>query len=151
MGDDATVGDRLTVNGQSVFARDASFGEDVSVTGNGTVGGTLGVIGETTSADFRIASMGGQRISQGIYYAGIHQHNDVVSKPACPGGMSPQVFVSPSAFSDAGTGGTISAVQATATSISAAQWRVRLRVRTESGWVNPTGAYGKIMVMAKCS
>lgn len=151
VGDDAMIGDRLTVNGQSAFARDASFGEDVSVTGNGTVGGTLGVTGETTSADFRIASVGGQRASQGIYYAGIHQHNDAVSKPACPGGMSPQVFVSPSAFSDAGTGGTISAVQATAASISAAQWRVRLRVRTESGWVSPTGTYGKIMVMTKCS
>lgn len=151
VGDDATIGDRLAVNGQSSFAGDSAFGANVSVAGSETVGGTLGVTGETSSSDFRIASMGNQPVSAGIYYAGVHQHNDTVAKPACPGGMSPQVFVSPAAFSDAGTGGTISAVQATATSISAAQWRVRLRVRTESGWVSPTGTYGKIMVMTKCS
>jgi len=151
VGDDATIGDRLAVNGQSSFAGESAFGANVSVAGSETVGGALGVTGETTSSDFRIASMGNQPVSAGIYYAGVHQHNDAVNKPICPGGMSPQVFASPSAFSDAGTGGTISAVQATATSISAAQWRVRIRVRTESGWVSPTGTYGKIMVMTKCS
>lgn len=157
VGDDATVGDRLSVNGRSTFTGNAAFGGNVSVagnetvSGNGTVGGTLGVTGETTSADFRIASMGNQRVSAGIYYAGIHQHNDRVTKPACPGGLSPQIFVSPAAFSDAGTGETISAVQTTATDLSATQWRVRLRVRTESGWVSPAGTYGKIMVMTKCS
>lgn len=151
VGDDATVGDRLTVNGQSSFAGNSTFGADMAVAGNGTFGGTLGVGGETTSADFRIASMGSQRVSQGIYYAGVHQHNDTVAKPTCPGGMTPQIFVSPAAFSDAGTGGTISAVQATAMNTGASQWRVRLRVRTEAGWVTPTGTYGKIMVFTKCS
>lgn len=151
VGDDATIGDRLTVNGQSSFGGDSSFGANVAVTGNGSVGGTLGVTGETTSADFRIASMGNQRVSAALYYAGIHQHNDAVDKPACPGGLSPQIFTSPAAFSDSGTGETISAVQATAVNLSATQWRVRLRVRTESGWTSPTGTYGKVMVMTKCS
>lgn len=147
--DDATIGDRLAVNGQSSFAGDSAFGANVAVTGNETVGGTLGVTGETTSADYRIASMGNQRVSAGIYYAGIQQHGGSVPKPSCPSGMSPKIFASPAAFSDAGTGGTISAVQATATD-SGANWTVRLRVRTEAGWVNPTGTYGKVMVLTKC-
>lgn len=75
----------------------------------------------------------------------------MVAKPACPAGASPEIVVAQSLASDNGTGSTLSALQGGATSISASQWRVTLRVRTENGWVTPTATYGRVAVFTKCS
>lgn len=90
-------------------------------------------------------------MSRAIYYAGVHAAGDLVAKPTCPAGASPEIVVTPAVISDNGTGSTLSAIQAGANSISATHWRVSLRVRTETGWVTPSATYGRAAVFTKCS
>ena len=52
--------------------------------------------------------------------------------------------------SDNGTGGTISRVETYATN-SGANWRVFIRVRTETGWVTVNSTYGRLTAFAKCA
>lgn len=84
-----------------------------------------------------------------IRYAGVVNHGSYIDKPDCAHG-SPQIFVSPMAFSPNSTGEAIGAVQSYAWSISGQQWRVGLRILTSGGWVYPNSTYGKITVQTKC-
>lgn len=101
--------------------------------------------------DVRLGALGGQRVGQAVYGAGIYAAGDSVAKPACPAGLTPQIFVMPTLFSDNGTGSTLSAVQASAISAGAAAWSIVLRVRTEAGWVVPSAIYGRVAAFTKCS
>lgn len=140
------------INGiKTLTAQDGVFSDNLDVTNKATFGADVDVNGKTESDDFIISSMNNQNVSKGVYYAGIHENNDTVTKPTCPLGMNPQIFAVPSMFSDSGTGGSLSAVQTTATNVNATTWRVRLRVRTEAGWTYPSAAYAKIMVITKCN
>jgi hypothetical protein len=79
----------------------------------------------------------------------------VVSKPTCPNGV-PQIFTSPAAFSDNGAGLPLIGVQSYAVD-NGTSWTVHLVVTTQNAagtgttQVNPSGTYGQILALAKCT
>ena len=72
-------------------------------------------------------------------------------KPTCKAGQEPRIFVMPAHFSDNGTGSPLASAQAWAEHQDDNNWIVRLRVRTESGWVSPDSNYGVVIAFSKCS
>ena len=80
----------------------------------------------------------------------------VITKPTCPTGAA-NIYTFPSMMSDNGTGYTMSAVQTWAED-NGATWTVRMRVRTEEGWIGGPGAFAaadssyiKAVAMMNCS
>ena len=78
-----------------------------------------------------------------------------VTKPTCPNG-NPQIFTSPAAFSDNGVGLPLIGVQTYAVD-NGSTWTVHLVVTTQNAGgsgtmtVNPSGTYGQILALAKCT
>ncbi len=104
----------------------------------------------TNVSDLTLSSLNNFSLIRGLtLYTGIHAAGDLIPKPACPVGFTPQIFVIPVMASDNGTGGALSALQAGATA-SGANWTVTFRVRTEAGWVTPDATHGKVNVETKC-
>lgn len=150
--EDGVFSDSLTVGQDATVTRDLAIGRDL------TVAGATTVTGDAAANDVILSGLSNQRVSQAIYSAGVYPSSgncavagDCVPKPTCPSGMTAQVFLSPSDFSDNGVAGTISRVESYATSFSAAYWQVFVRVRTESGWITANSANGRVTAFAKCS
>ena len=81
----------------------------------------------------------------------VANNGDRIAKPSCaPGtGTSPQIYVAPAIASSGSQSPAMSALQAWATSVSATEWQVHLRVLNTSNsdaWVYPTPEYGRVMV-----
>lgn len=89
-------------------------------------------------------------LSQSVQDATVTADSGVIGKPSCPAAEVPQIFVAPTMFSEDATGNAIGAVQAWAID-NGADWTVRLRILTRNGWVTPTAAYGKLLVLTKCT
>lgn len=149
--EDGVFSNSLSVGQDGTISRDLAIGRDL------TVAGTATVTGDATANDVVLSGLSNQRVSQAIYSAGVYPSSgscavagECVPKPACPSGMTPQVFVAPSDFSDNGTAGTISRVESFATD-SGTHWRVFVRVRTETDWVTANSATGRVVAFAKCS
>ena len=86
----------------------------------------------------------------------VANNGDRIAKPSCaPGtGTSPQIYVAPSIASSGAQSPAMSALQAWATSVSATEWQVHLRVLNTSNsdaWVYPTPEYGRVMVFTTCT
>ena len=80
----------------------------------------------------------------------VANNGDRIAKPSCaPGtGTSPQIYVAPAIASSGSQSPAMSALQAWATSVSATEWQVHLRVLNTSNsdaWVYPTPEYGKLL------
>jgi len=119
--------------------------------GTATFGSTIQATGTVTAQDFIISSLGNQKVSQGIYTATMAAHGDIIAKPTCPMGSSPQIFVAPSAMSDNGTGSEMSAFQAWAVdNAPALSWTIDLHIRVDGSWVNPDSSHGAAVVLTKC-
>jgi hypothetical protein len=79
----------------------------------------------------------------------------IVTKPTCPNG-SPEIYTSPVAFSDNGTGLPLIGVQTYAVD-NGKTWTAHLVVTTQNASgsgtvrVNPSAAYGQILALAKCT
>ena len=86
----------------------------------------------------------------------VANNGDRIAKPSCaPGtGTSPQIYVAPAIASSGSQSPAMSALQAWATSVSATEWQVHLRVLNTSNsdaWVYPTPEYGRVMVFTTCT
>ncbi|MBS5377453.1 shufflon system plasmid conjugative transfer pilus tip adhesin PilV [Bilophila wadsworthia] len=86
----------------------------------------------------------------------VANNGDRIAKPSCaPGtGTSPQIYVAPAIASSGAQSPAMSALQAWATSVSATEWQVHLRVLNTSNsdaWVYPTPEYGRVMVFTTCT
>lgn len=86
----------------------------------------------------------------------VANNGDRITKPSCaPGtGTSPQIYVAPAIASSGAQSPAMSALQAWATSVSATEWQVHLRVLNTSNsdaWVYPTPEYGRVMVFTTCT
>lgn len=86
----------------------------------------------------------------------VANNGDRIAKPSCaPGtGTSPQIYVAPAIASSGAQSPAMSALQAWATSVSATEWQVHLRVLNTSNsdaWVYPTPEYGRVMVFTTCA
>ena len=86
----------------------------------------------------KIGGAGRNLVSDGAY----------VSKPACSKG-NPQVYTTPSLLAEGAESGAIHAVQTWAED-SGDEWRIRLRVLTQDGWIHPPSEYGKVFVVKSC-
>jgi hypothetical protein len=79
----------------------------------------------------------------------------VITKPTCPNG-SPEIYTSPVAYSDNGTGLPLIGVQTYAVD-NGKTWTAHLVVTTQNAAgtgtvrVNPSAAYGQILALAKCT
>jgi prepilin-type N-terminal cleavage/methylation domain-containing protein len=107
-------------------------------------------IGTATAQDL-ISSIKNRSLAQSIQDATVTCHNGLVNKPSCPVGQTPQIFTTVMMVSENATGNPLGAIQAYATSISAAQWRAQLRILTKTGWVYPSCTYGKVVAFTKCT
>jgi hypothetical protein len=123
--------------------------DTLAVGGLATFGADVTADGLVTARDFIISSMGGEKVSNGIYNAGIYNSGDSVAAPTCPEGSSPQIFVVPVAYSANETGSSLVAVHASAEGTG--PWTVQLRVRANNEWVTPNSTYGKVAVFTKCT
>ena len=86
----------------------------------------------------------------------VANNGDRIAKPSCaPGtGTVPQIYVAPAIASSGAQSPAMSALQAWATSVSATEWQVHLRVLNTSNsdaWVYPTPEYGRVMVFTTCT
>ena len=86
----------------------------------------------------------------------VANNGDRIAKPSCaPGtGTSPQIYVAPAIASSGSQSPAMSALQAWATSVSATEWQVHLRVLNTSNsdaWVYPTPEYGRVMDFTTCT
>ena len=95
----------------------------------------------------KIADQGNEGFLQNTQIA---TNGDSIAKPDCSPSTTPQIFVSPVAFSRNTSGEDLKAVQAYAQE-SGTDWTVHLRVLTKSGWKYPSSSYGRLMVITKCS
>lgn len=82
--------------------------------------------------------------------ASIRNNGESVEKPTTCSNSSPQIFVAPTMFAEGSTSDNIKAVQAWAED-DGANWTVRMRILTDSGWTFPGPTYGKILTITKCS
>lgn len=85
-----------------------------------------------------------------------------VSKPVCPANTNtePFIYTSPAIAESGSVASPITSIQTWATSLSASEWQVHLRVQTsnkkltgadEDGWIYPTENYGRILVLTMCA
>ena len=86
----------------------------------------------------------------------VANNGDRIAKPSCAPapGTSPQIYVAPAIASSGSQSPAMSALQAWATSVSATEWQVHLRVLNTSNsdaWVYPTPEYGRVMVFTTCT
>ena len=86
----------------------------------------------------------------------VANNGDRIAKPSCAPstGTVPQIYVAPAIASSGAQSPAMSALQAWATSVSATEWQVHLRVLNTSNsdaWVYPTPEYGRVMVFTTCT
>ena len=86
----------------------------------------------------------------------VANNGDRITKPSCAPGTDtiPQIYVAPAIASSGAQSPAMSALQAWATSVSATEWQVHLRVLNTSNsdaWVYPTPEYGRVMVFTTCA
>ena len=86
---------------------------------------------------------------QAVHTVSIQSSGDIVSKPTCYSGHSPQIYVAPAAYSMNGTASPIGGVQTWAVDEGSA-WQVNLLIYVGSGAYTPSSEYGKILVMTNC-
>jgi len=164
-----TTTDDLDVN------NDASVGNNLDVTNNVTAGGDVtsqqDIVGnrfvDRNDPNFgldpnqtsRVRNLDGRQIrneiknrtlSEAVQDATVVPHGANVPKPNCPAGQTPQIFTSVAAASCNNSGKPPAAIQTWATN-AGANWQVVLRVRCETGWINPSPAYGRVTAMSKCT
>jgi len=92
----------------------------------------------------------GQDLTRAVTDALVVANGSEVAKPDCRGGQAPAIYVAPAMASYNAEGRAMSAVQTWAENVSAARWRVRMRVRVDAGWRFPDWPWGQIMVFTKC-
>lgn len=94
--------------------------------------------------------------------ATVAKNGDKITKPSCATktGTSPYIYTAPAIIEAGAVAPPMTSVQTWATSLSATQWQVHMRVQTPNkkltgadanGWVYPTDNYGKIFVLTMCA
>ena len=83
-----------------------------------------------------------------------------VRKPSCAPGTNtvPAIYVAPQLASAGPQAPPITALQAWATSVSATEWQVQLRLQTPNpnlgdneNWISPAADYARILVLTQCA
>jgi type II secretory pathway pseudopilin PulG len=92
----------------------------------------------------------GKTLSQAVQDVVVVSNGGTLAKPTCPATETAEVFISPVMYSNDAVGDPIGSVQTWAVD-NGSDWTGHLRILTPSGWVSPSAAYGKIMMMSKCS
>lgn len=135
----------------------------VAMTGNFNVGGNnitnannITAAGNITAQDFVGANGNGRSLNRQIAEVGVMNPGGSIFKPTCAAGLSPQIFVTPTMYSNTSTGGSIQAVQTWAVD-EGTTWSAHMRILVQSGWVTDAGFtqggvdYGKVQFITKCS
>lgn len=74
----------------------------------------------------------------------------MVTKPSCPSGTVPQIFVFPATYTADETGRYVKGIETYAENVSGTEWKAHLRVLTDQGWMNPGSSYSRLVVSTQC-
>jgi len=96
-----------------------------------------------------VSTVKNRSLTQAVQDATVATHGATVAKPNCPTGESPRIFNSVAMASCNNTGSPPAAIQ-TWSIDNGGNYQVVLRVRCDSGWVNPQPEYGRVTVFTKC-
>lgn len=104
--------------------------------------------GLVSAADVAVGSRG-RTAAQGVYDVVLVDSGDSISKPTCPAGTTPGVYLAFARLAADAQGSVWSAAQTQAID-AGATWQVRLRLRTYSGWVEPPAGVAQALAVVKC-